>query len=341
MKTSSASLLLAAWLGLQGGLPASPWATSPAGTPEEPEQRLRKFELRGQLESAPGVRLKRMFSQVSLRGADHPIRLSTITDLNGRFKFKKVPEGTYIITVLTPSKRTSTRTIQMTPSFADSKGRIRTSILISPAVNSEAHQVSVAELAVPEKARKEYRKAQAQLAQDRTENAVKHLKRALSIAPAYPAALNNLGTISFHAGKYQEAREHFEKALEIDPTAYSPLVNLGGVLSSMGLFGEALEINLKAVQRRPLDPLAHSQLGITYEGLQQLDKAVAGLREAKRLEPSHFSHPQLALGRIFLKQGLVEDAVREFSEFVSLHPDSPSVAAAREFLARASARDQN
>ena len=202
-----------------------------------------------------------MFSAVTLSNAYRPFRLNTLTDLSGRFKFKKVPEGTYILTVSIPRKRTSTRTIEMTPSFADSKNRIRVTVLVSAAGNREPHQISVAELAVPNKARRAYAKAQNKLARGRTEAAVKHLKRALSLAPAFPTALNSLGTILFQTGKYEEARKYFEKALEHDPAAYSPLVNLAGALASLGLFEEALEINLQAAQYRPLDPLVHAQLG--------------------------------------------------------------------------------
>ena len=253
--------LLVALCCLSGEPAGNPSPATTAGSAAIQEKKGRQFELQGQLASHLGVRLTRVFSAVTLSNAYRPFRLNTLTDLSGRFKFKKVPEGTYILTVSIPRKRTSTRTIEMTPSFADSKNRIRVTVLVSAAGNREPHQISVAELAVPNKARRAYAKAQNKLARGRTEAAVKHLKRALSLAPAFPTALNSLGTILFQTGKYEEARKYFEKALEHDPAAYSPLVNLAGALASLGLFEEALEINLQAAQYRPLDPLVHAQLG--------------------------------------------------------------------------------
>ena len=121
-------LALSALLGLLAGLSAKPaGGVLPAISPGQ-EQEAPNFELVGQIESEPGVRLKGFFSQVVLRGAYHPVLLQTVTNLGGAFKFKKVRAGTYVLTASTPRHGTSTRTIEITPSFADSKGRVRTSI---------------------------------------------------------------------------------------------------------------------------------------------------------------------------------------------------------------------
>lgn len=121
-------------------------------------------------------------------------------------------------------------------------------------------------------------------------------------------------------------RVYFTKALEFDPDFYPALVNLGGARLSLGHFSEALQLNLAAVERRPEDPLAHSQLGLSYEGLGEWDKAVTHLQEAKRLEPGHFSNPQLSLARLLQKQGRLEASLQEYDQFLTLHPDSPRAA---------------
>ena len=56
-------------------------------------------------------------------------------------------------------------------------------------------------------------------------------------------------------------------------------------------------------ERRPMDALANVQLGVNYVNLRKPDLAVKYLKEAKRLDPGHFSTPQLALYEIYLRSG--------------------------------------
>ena len=56
--------------------------------------------------------------------------------------------------------------------------------------------------------------------------------------------------------------------------AYEPLVNLGGVLINLHELEEALDVNLRAVLTRPNDPLANSQLGLTYFEVGNYDLAL-------------------------------------------------------------------
>ena len=325
-------LALFALLGLVAGLSAKPTGGVLLAISPGQEQEAPKFELVGQIESEPGVRLKGFFSQVILRGAYHPFLRQTVTNLGGVFKFKKVGAGTYVLTATTPRNGTSTRTIEITPSFADSKGRVRTSIQMNLDQNRSAYRISVAALAVPDKAWKEYLRAQDQLSRSHTDAAIKHLKRALKAAPEFPTALNSLGTICYQTGKYKEAEEYFKQALDLDPDSYPPLVNLGGALLSLGQFEKALQANLRALERRPSDPLAHFQLGLSYEGLGEWDKAITSLQEAKRLEPTHFTIPQLSIARLLLKKGRLEASIKEYEEFLFLHPDSPHAAGVRRFI---------
>lgn len=324
------TLALAALLGVPGLLCAKP-ESNRAPAPSQ-KQETPTFQLLGQIETEPGVRLKGFFSNVVLRGAYRPFSLKTVTNLGGRFKFKRIPAGTYVLTVATPRHGSSSMTIAVTASFADPKGQVHTSIQMNLNQTRLDSRISIAELAVPEKAWKEYQKAQDELSQSHTDAAVTHLRRALKAAPEFPTALNTLGTICYQTGKFKEAEEYFRQALDLDPDLYPPLVNLGGALLSLGQFEQALEVNLRARERRPSDPLARSQLGLSYEGLEEWDKAITSLQVAKRLEPGHFSNPQLSLARLLLKQGRLEASVKEYEEFLSLYPDSSHAEGVRRFV---------
>ena len=86
--------------------------------------------------------------------------------------------------------------------------------------------------------------------------------------------------------------------------------------------------------RRPQDALANSQLGLNYFHLADLERAIHYLREARRLDPAHFSHPQLTLAEIYRQRGDRKAAAAELEDFLSRHPDDPNAEQWRQDLAR-------
>jgi tetratricopeptide (TPR) repeat protein len=106
------------------------------------------------------------------------------------------------------------------------------------------------------------------------------------------------------------------------------------VLHTVGRYSEALGYNLYAVQEQPKDALANVQLGMTYYHLGDMERGLKYLIEAKRLDPGHFSYPQLSLAEIYLRRGDRRAAVGEFEDFLKRHPDSPYAVKVRFELSR-------
>lgn len=180
---------------------------------------------------------------------------------------------------------------------------------------------------------REYEEAQRCLSRRESDRASGHLSRAVEIAPRFVAAWNQLGTIAYQTRRYSEAEVNFRRALDIDPEAFEPLVNLGGVLLNLGRPREAIGYNQRAVARRPNNALANSQLGLSHFDLNDLDLAEQYLKIAVRLDPAHFSHPQLVLAEIYLRRGNRPSALAALRDFLDQHPDSPQAAGVREEIA--------
>jgi tetratricopeptide (TPR) repeat protein len=288
----------------------------------------RTFEVTGQF--TPGS-----VASVALYGAVSPYFVDALSDSKGRFHFSKVPQGQYNIVIFQPGIGETRKTIEVTPSNADAKGRIFISLLIDPAkvVPDRSALVSVRELQIPKKAWKEYFEAEKDLSHRNSASAVAHLKQAVELEPKFVAAWNTLGTISYQTREYAQAEDYFRKALEIDPGAFEPLVNLGGTLLSLGKLSEAWNYNLHAVLMRPDDPLANSQLGMTYFEAGRFGLAEKYLLAARKLDPGHFSHPQLMLAEIYLHEGRSEEAADQLEDFLRHHPDWPSAARMRSKIA--------
>jgi Tfp pilus assembly protein PilF len=296
------------------------------------ESEPRVFQLSGTIVQSDGKPLRHI--QVMLFSANTPFSMRTQADAGGDFSFKGLLAGAYNLFVVDPRLGEIDETIEVGPSFADKKGRITRKVIFDRAkAVPPRHGVSVKTLSLPDDARKEYIEALSLAEKRDFEGAVRRLKHAIEIAPQFAAAWNYLGTMSFQTGAYPEAERYFREALRQDGNAFDPLVNLGGTLIALHRYGDALTVNLQAVNARPKDALAQSQLGQSYFHLDRLEEAEVHLKQAKALDPGHFSLPQLMLSAIYRKRGNYAAAISEIEEFLALHPDSVLVPYAQKELA--------
>jgi Tfp pilus assembly protein PilF len=284
-----------------------------------------KFELVGEVRLAQPQKPRRLVAYVALNGNTRPYSAHTWTDFGGKFKFKKVPAGSYSLQIEIRRRGDKHLTVEVSPSLADRKGRIHQLITVEPtqsvAIKQRPDVVSVRELSIPEKARGLYLKAEKKLSKGEIEKGIALLESAVNLAPHFVAAINRIGTV-FHMQKdFAKSEQYFREALEVDPNAYAPLVNLGGSLLAMGKLEEALAINQHAVTVRPRDALANAQLGVSYLSLKNDAKAEEYLIRTKELDPLHFTYPQLALAGIYTRQNKLALVVKELREFLKLHPD--------------------
>lgn len=294
-----------------------------------------RYELVGKILQEDGKPFLAHNQVAFLHGITTPFYAQTLAGRDGGFKFKKLPPGAYILTAAVPRVGEMSKTIEVGPSFADSKHVIFGQLSFRRSDVIERDQsISTVELSVPQNAKQEFRKAQDRLSRQDVAGAVQHLNKAVELAPQFVAAWNNLGTIAYQSNQFVQAEEYFRKALKQDPDAYYPLVNLGGTLLSLKRYEESLPINARAVKEKPGDPLAQSQLGQSYFFLGQLDAAENHLMKAKSLDPSHFSHPQLVLMRIYAAENKSSEALMEMEEFLRLHPDSKTASRIRERMGK-------
>jgi tetratricopeptide (TPR) repeat protein len=274
-------------------------------------------------------------ASVTLFGATSPFTISSLTNDEGAFEFHQLEPGTYSVAVFFPDRGEARRTLEVGPSTADSRHRVTVTLEFQDADFSLAdalhrHTVTTRQLAVPEKAMRDYEDARQALARRDVESAVRSLEQAVEIAPQFADAWNELGTIAYQTQKFDRAEQCFREALQLDPRAYEPLVNLGGVLVTLNRPDEALSYNIYAVLIRPNDALAQSQLGLSYFEARNYGLALKHLEAARRLDPAHFSHPQLTMAEIHLQRGDRRAAADDLEDFLKYHPDWPTAAKMRE-----------
>jgi tetratricopeptide (TPR) repeat protein len=198
---------------------------------------------------------------------------------------------------------------------------------VMPVLLMFADTVSVRELAVPQKARDKFEDAQRRLVKQDVEGARKRLEEAVALAPAYSAAWNALGVIS-------SSEDHFRRAVEADPDKLDAVLNLGGLLLKTGRAEEALGFNQRAAFALSGDASAQAQLGMNYYQLGRLAESEKALLAAKRLDPDHYTLPQLFLAEIYARQGDKAGARAQIEELLARRPAESLAATLRQISER-------
>lgn len=294
------------------------------------------LDLQGKITGAGSKRTLR----VNLFGVETPYVESAEVNHGGEFRFRSLAPGNYTVAVVRNGLGEVRRTVVVSAAVADPSGVVHTTIPYTSAeaaANPSGGVVSVHQLSIPGNAAAKYAGAQRRLAAHDPEGAVRILEEAVTLAPQFSSAWNALGVIAFQTGDDDRAESLFRKALAADPGAFEPLVNLGGVLLKKKAASDALPFNQRAVHDRPEDALANAQLGMTYFKLGEFDQAEQYLLAAKRLDPAHYTQPQVFLADIYLRRGNRKAAIQELEDVLALRPDGPLSDSIRHNLDRLSA----
>lgn len=281
---------------------------------------------------------------ITLLGVDSPFIATTRTSSRGRFQFHDLAAGSYTAVVIREGLGEIRRTVVIGAPQADQDGRIQVTLAYSAAeaaanaATAPTATVSVAQLEIPEKAQQLYRDAERRLSQHDTEGAVDRLEQATRLAPGFASAWNTLGVIAFQSGDVWKAEQYYRRALEAEPGFLHASLNLGAVLLRSGRKEEALAYNQFAARELPEDALANAQLGMNYFQLGDMQQAERYLLSAKRIDPDHFSQPQLFLANIYARRGDRVAAVAELRDLLQRNPASPVAAKIKASIAELTAR---
>lgn len=276
---------------------------------------------------------------VNLFGVETPFAEAAEVNRAGEFRFHSLTPGNYTVAVVRNGLGEIRRTVVISSALADRTGVVRATIpytAAEAAANPSSGVVSVHQLSIPGNASAKYAEAQKRLAARDPDGAVRILEEAVALAPEFSTAWNALGVLAFQTGDAEHAEAFFRKALAADPEAFEPLVNLGGVLLKRKDLAHSLAVNQRAVLARPEDALANAQLGITCFKLDQLDQAEQYLLAAKRLDPAHYTQPQLFLADIYVHRGDRAAAIQELENLLEIRPDGPLSDGIRHTLAQLS-----
>ncbi len=124
------------------------------------------------------------------------------------------------------------------------------------------------------------------LREGRPKDAVDNLQRSLSIEPADPVCLNNLGNVLRELGRLRESVSAYRQALGNQPDYPSALYNLAGALALLGDHSQAVGVYRDFLRLAPGDAEAWNVLGLSLLEIGEEAESKEALEEALRLKPN-------------------------------------------------------
>lgn len=168
-----------------------------------------------------------------------------------------------------------------------------------------------------------FRKALKATRDKKYEDAIKELKIALELKPAYYEAQAQLALVYQVVGKNKQAENLYTQLLELRPEMDQVHTNYGALLGRLGRLDEAEQEFKKAIELKWFSLQPHYNLANLLVERNKLQEALKEYKLCAKLDPSN-AQVHNNLGVIFLQRNYLEEAKEEFTKAVHLAPTSKS-----------------
>ncbi len=183
----------------------------------------------------------------------------------------------------------------------------------------------------PKKAVKEFDKGLESDRNGKRDDAIRHYENALSIAPDFYPAHNNLGSDYLAKSDFNSAQAQFEQAIELNQSDAEAHFNLANLLLLTKNYDDALKRVQEGIRRAPNLPLGQFLLGSICQRMGRFSEAEHALRAALQLDPG-MSRVRLELVNLYLAQQKKSEAATELKAFLKDSPDDPLVPKVKQVL---------
>lgn len=144
-------------------------------------------------------------------------------------------------------------------------------------------------------------------------------RQALSINPKYIDARYNLANSLKAAEDFTGARAAYQQLLEIAPQDADGWMGLGSTLLFLQQYEEAVNAYQRAVEIASAEPVTHFDLGIAQCKADNFYAAIKSIRQAITLKPD-FPDAHNELAKVLHQQGKFEQAISSCKEALRLRP---------------------
>jgi tetratricopeptide (TPR) repeat protein len=193
--------------------------------------------------------------------------------------------------------------------------------------------VDVGDVNVPESARKEFKKGEQALSENKLQESAKHFEKATKLHEDYPQAYRMLGDAYLEMKEWKKAEIALERSIVLDPKLAPAYVDLGAVENQMQNYGAAEQALKKALELSPDAETAKYELAKTYWGMGRWQEAAPLAQDVVSALPK-LAGAHVLLGNIYLKKRDAKDALREYEEYLRLEPDGTMAPDVKKVVAK-------
>jgi len=246
---------------------------------------------------------------------------------NGTFTFYNIPAGHYEIR--------SVRGLQEARERVDLDGvDQQVTLKIADAPDDTAEKgatVSVIEMRIPEKARKEFEKAQEAFSKQKIDEARAKCAKALEIAPTYSRALTLSALFDLSDNKLEDAAHKAEEAVKADYGYSMGYIVLASVYNALKRYDDSIRTLDRAIPLAPNSWQAHFELSKAQLGKGDFKQALAAIDRAAQTGPD-YAPLHLVRAHALLGLKAYQQAMLELEKYVSVDPKGADIADVRKTL---------
>lgn len=264
--------------------------------------------------------------------------ISTMTDTNGRFLFRRLSPGSYTIVIdggeNYENVAEQANIVQAGRSVGSTEEIIPVLIrLKTKAGESIKPEVVHAELAnVPKPALNLYNNALKLAQEGKNKAAIEKLNQAIAAHQNFMLAFNELGVQYQKTGELEKANEALASALKISPNSFAPLVNQGIVLVRLKRYADAEVVLRDALKENDKSAIVHFYLGRALAYLGRFDDAEKELDTAITLGGEQMKEAHRYLGAIYHAKGDTPRAIAQLETYLRIAPKAEDADAVRQLI---------
>lgn len=266
--------------------------------------------------------------RVSLLNDSYQSIRTVFTDTSGRFTISGVISGRYTVKVEPTGKPYEERSVMLDLQSL----RVRASDPSAPPVGAEPYPVDIVvkrkldalpgasgpvfAQTIPDAAKTEYDHGVNDLRDNKTEQALAALKKAIDLFPDYFLALEVLGTEYVKRGEYEPAVPILTHALEVNHAAPRSMYALGVAHLKSKRSAEAVRWLKGAAEIDTGNASVFMMLGLAYGGIGEFGESESAFKKAYQLGGEQVADVHLYLASIYDKQQRYSEASRELELYL-------------------------
>ena len=197
--------------------------------------------------------------------------------------------------------------------------------------------VSVADYKVPDKARKEYGKAESALAKGNQDETLSHLNKALEIYQHYADALTLRAIVRMDKQDTTGALSDLNAAIQADPSCSLSYFAMGSVYNTMQKFSDAELALQRGLTLDPKSWQGYFELGKALVGKGDYQAGIAQLEKSQEFSAGKYPPIHLVKAHAMLALKQYPGAMKELQAFITEAPNDQRSANAKETLDRVNA----